>query len=55
MVEGKLITINLLLVILALASALAGVGKLNFGQARFTPDWVALALAFWFASLLVRA
>jgi hypothetical protein len=45
-------TINYLLVILALLSACAGVGNVTFP--RFTPNWVALALAFWFASMVVR-
>jgi len=47
-----MITVNLLLVILAFLCAGAGVFNANFG-AR-TPNWVALALAFWFASMLVR-
>jgi len=47
-----MVTVNLLLVILAFASACAGVFNANLG-AR-TPNWIALALAFWFASMLVR-
>ena len=47
-----MITVNLLLVILAFLCAGAGVFNASFGPR--TPNWVALALAFWFASMLVR-
>jgi hypothetical protein len=45
-------TLTYLLVLLALLSACAGVG--NVTLPRFTPNWVALALAFYFASMVVR-
>jgi len=47
-----MITINLLLLILALVCAVVGSFNWTFGPK--TPNWVALALAFWFASMLVR-
>jgi len=47
-----MITINLVLVIAALVCAVAGTFSYSFGPR--TPNWVALALAFWFASMLVR-
>ena len=48
-----MITVNTLLVILAFASACAGIFNVKFGE-RSYPNWVALSLAFWFASMLVR-
>ena len=47
-----MLTLTTILIVLAFLCAGAGVFNANFG-AR-TPNWVALALAFWFASLLVR-
>ncbi len=46
-------TLGQLLIVFALIAACCGVGKLVIFP-RFNPDWVALALAFWFASLLLR-
>ena len=46
-------SLNLVLILLALASAVAGAA--NVTVPRFTPNWVALALAFWFASVVVSA
>jgi len=47
-----MVTINLLLIILAFACACAGVFTINttFKQ----PNWIALSLAFYFASMFVR-
>ena len=45
-------TLNLVLVLLALVSAVAG--AVNVTVPKFTPNWVALALAFYFASMFVR-
>jgi len=47
-----MITVNLLLIVLAFVCACAGTFNANFGTR--TPNWIALALAFWFASMLVR-
>lgn len=44
-------TLQTLFVLLALVAACCGAGNLTFP--RFTPNWVALALALWFASLLL--
>lgn len=45
-------TLSLVLVVLALLCALAAAFNFSFGPR--TPNLIALSLAFWFASLLIR-
>jgi hypothetical protein len=52
-------TLPTMMIVAALVCAICGVfnwtlGNASDGKARRTPNWIALALAFWFGSLLMR-